>query len=110
MTQSSTTDLDQTISILQGDLTTIPVDNALEIIDNFEQQVANLSNAGGIASGLAQLKQLLHTDAATPAEFGQVLAEIGSQTRVVASEQETAIAEKLKQLSELLIQAGQSLI
>lgn len=110
MTQSTTAELDQVISILQSDLTTIPVDTALQIIDNLEQQVASSSNAGGIASGLAQLKQFLHMETVAPAQFGQVLAELGSQTRVVASEADPVVAEKLGQISELLIQAGQPLI
>lgn len=110
MTTSSSADLDQAISALQGDVTSIPVDVALTMIDGFEQQVIHLSDAGGIASGLAQLKHLLHSGKATDVELGQVLAELGSQTKAVASRLNTEASDKLMTLGELLLQRGQSLI
>lgn len=109
-TSSSAADLDQVISVLQGDVTSIPVDAALTIIDGFEQQVIHLSDAGGIASGLAQLKHLLHSGNATQVELGQVLAELGSQTKAVASRSNTDVSDKLMTLGELLLQRGQLLV
>jgi hypothetical protein len=110
MTLSPTTELDQTIAALQGDLATTPTETVLSLIESIASQVARLSDAGGIASGLAQLKQLLNTGTATPVEVGQVLSELGAQTRTVASKVDADVKGKLEQLSELLIQVGQSLL
>lgn len=108
MTASSTTELDQTISALQGGLTSVPPATAVSVIDSFEQQVQGLG-ASEIASNLSSLKQLLTSGNATSQDIGQVLTQLGSQTTSAASGADAAVASKLQQLGQLLAEAGKSL-
>lgn len=108
MSVSSTTELDQTISALQGGLTSVPPATAVSVIDSFEQQVQGLG-ASEIASNLSSLKQLLTSGNATGAQIGQVLAQLGSQTTSAASGADASISSKLQQLGALLTEAGKSL-
>lgn len=108
MSVSSTTELDQTISALQGGLTSVPPATAVSVIDSFEQQVQDLG-ASEIASNLSSLKQLLTSGNATSQDIGQVLTQLGSQTTSAASGAEASISSKLQQLGHLLAEAGKSL-
>ena len=105
---SSTTELDQTISALQGGLTSVPPATAVSVIDSFYQQAQDLG-ASEIASNLSSLKQLLTSGNATGPEIGQVLTQLGSQTTSAASSADGAVSGKLQQLGQLLSEAGKSL-
>ena len=109
MTTSSTTELDQTISALEGGLTSVPPATAVSVIDSFEQQVQSLG-ASEIASNLSALKQLLTSGSATGSDIGQVLVQLGSQTTSTASSADASISSKLQQLGQLLTEAGNSLL
>ena len=108
MSAASTSELDQTIAALQGELTSVPPTTALDIIDSFEQQVQGLG-ASEIASNLSKLKQLLTSGNATGSDIGQVLTSLGEKTTLVASGADAEISTKLKQLGELLTSVGNSL-
>ena len=108
MTTSSTTELDQTISALQGGLTSVPPATAVSVIDSFEQQLQSLGKSE-IASNLSSLKQLLTSGSATGADIAQALTQLGSQTKGAASGADAALSSKLQQLGELLTEAGKSL-
>ena len=106
---TSTAELDQTISALQGGLTSVPPATAVSVIESFETQVKSLG-ATQIASGLAELKQLLTSGSATGPAIGKVLSQLGEQTASSASGADATVAAKLKQLGELLSKAGASLM
>lgn len=104
---ASTAKLDQTITALQGGLTSLPPTTALSVIDDFEQQLQGLEG-NEIVSNLSALKELLTSGSATGPDIGQVLIQLGSQTTNAASDAEVTIASKLQQLGQLLTQAGNS--
>lgn len=108
MTTSSTTQLDQTISALEGGLTSVPPATAVSVIESFEQQVQSLG-ASEIASNLSSLKQLLTSGNATGPDIGQALTQLGSQTTSAASGADADVSSKLQQLGQLLTKAGESL-
>ena len=108
MSAASTSELDQTIAALQGELTSVPPTTALDVIDSFEQQVQGLG-AGEIASNLSKLKQLLTSGNATGSDIGQVLTSLGEETTLVASGADAEISIKLKRLGDLLTSVGNSL-
>lgn len=105
---ASTTELDQTITALQGGLTSIPPLTALSLVESFEQYAVNI-DAKPLAENLAELKQLLTSGSATSSAIGQVLVSLGSQTKSVADGADVAASSKLIQLSELLTATGNSL-
>jgi ABC-type transporter Mla subunit MlaD len=108
MSASSTAELDQTISALQGGLISVPPATALSVIDSFERQVQDLGK-NEIAIHLSALKQLLRSGNATSPDIGKVLTQLGEQTTLAASSADTNVSSKLQQLGQLLTQAGNSL-
>ena len=108
MTAAATSELDQTISALQGGLTAVPPATAVSVIESFEQQVSSLG-ATQIASALSELKQLLTSGSATGPAIGKVLSQLGEQTTSAASSADATVSGKLKQLGQLLTEAGKSL-
>lgn len=108
MSAASTIELDQAIAALQGDLTSVPPATALSVIDSFEQQAQGLG-ANETASNLSALKELLTSGTATGPDIGQVLTSLGSQTTLAASGAEADVSSKLKQLGQLLSEAGKTL-
>ncbi len=108
MTAASTSELDQTISALQGGLTSVPPATAVSVIDSFEKQVSSLG-ATQIATDLSQLKELLTSGSATGPAIGKVLSQLGEQTTSAASGADATVSSKLRQLGQLLADAGKSL-
>jgi ABC-type transporter Mla subunit MlaD len=108
MSTTSTTELDQTISALQGGIASVPAETAVSVIDSFEKQVRDLG-ANNIADNLVQLKQLLTSGSATGQDVSQVLTQLGSQTASAASGADASLASKLQQLGKLLSDVGSSL-
>jgi hypothetical protein len=105
MTHSTpTVDLDTTIAALQQGLTSVPADEAVAIIDSWQQQL----QGHDLAEDLGELKQaLLNGDTASIAE---ILVDLGEDTSgEAASSVSDEISPKIKQLGELLMQAGRSL-
>lgn len=108
MSEVSTAELDQTIAALQSELTSVPPATALSVIDSFKEQVQDLGKSE-IASSLSELKQLLTSGNATAPDISQVLTSLGSQTMKTASSADANVSSKLKQLGQLLTEAGNSL-
>jgi len=114
MTQSSpagqTTDLDTTISALQGGLASLPPEAAVSNLDSWQQQLQGTPGAEPIASGLAELKAALLNGGTSSQSVAELLTELGVQTASAsASATDSTIASKLQQLGQMLTQAGSSL-
>lgn len=108
MTTSSmgqTADLDSTISALQGGLTALPAEAAVSNIESWQQQLQGTE----AAKTLEQLKTALTSGSASGQSIGQLLTQLGTQTSSSASDASGDAATKLKQLGEMLTQAGSSL-
>ncbi|MDB9540178.1 hypothetical protein NWP22_06815 [Anabaenopsis tanganyikae CS-531] len=96
-------DLDSTISALQTDLTSIPTDQAMAIINTWQQQLSGTD----LAEDLGELKEaLLSGDAASIAD---ILVDLGEDTQSAAANATGNIADKVQRLGEMLCQAGNSL-
>lgn len=104
-------ELDSLLSALEGDLSAIDSDAALELLDHWygslhkakEPDIKELSNS------LKELKQLLKGNKATGHEIGEVLIEIGEHTTNIASDADKGLKTKLQKLGKQLQKAGSSL-
>lgn len=103
MADIQTADLNATIAALQGDLTAIPLSDAIALIDSWQQQL----QGNDIAEDLGELKQAIQSgDTATIAE---ILSDLGEDTSEAAADTTGDVAVKVEQLGELLSQAGAAL-
>ena len=96
-------DLDSTISALQRELTSIPTDQAIAIINTWQQQLSGTD----LAEDLGELKEaLLSGDVDSIADL---LVDLGEDTQNIAANTTGDIADKVQRLGEMLCQAGSSL-
>ncbi|QOV21384.1 hypothetical protein [Anabaenopsis elenkinii] len=96
-------DLDSTISALQRELTSIPTDQAMAIINTWQQQLSGTD----LAEDLGELKEaLLSGDVDSIADL---LVNLGEDTQNIAANTTGDIANKVQRLGEMLCQAGSSL-
>jgi hypothetical protein len=96
-------DIDSTISALQRNLTSIPTDQAVAIINNWQQELSGTD----LAEDLGELKEaLLSGDTSSIAE---ILVDLGEDTQNAAANATGDVATKVQRLGELLSQAGNSL-
>jgi len=105
---AQTGELDQLISALKGGLTSVPPATAVSIIDSFEKQASG-AGATSIANNLTELKKLLTSGSGSGSEIGKVLASLGKETTGAASSADGELSSKLKELGQVLTQAGGSL-
>jgi hypothetical protein len=99
-----TIDVDSTIAALHQGLTSIPTEDAITIIESWQQQL----EGSDLAEDLGELKQALQSgDTATIAE---IMVDLGEDTSESAASATGDVAMKVEQLGELLSQAGQSLM
>ncbi len=98
-----TVDVDTTIGALQQGLTSVPVEEAIAIIESWQQQL----QGSDLAEDLGDLKQaLLSGDVAS---IAQIMSDLGEDTSDAAANATGDVAVKVEQLGELLSEAGQSL-
>jgi hypothetical protein len=98
-----TANLDATISALQGGLTSIPAEQAIAVIDSWQQQL----QGNDIAQDLGELKQALQSgDKAT---ISKILVDLGEDTQGAGADATGDVATKVKQLGDLLLKAGNSI-
>ncbi|CEJ48064.1 hypothetical protein [Umezakia ovalisporum] len=96
-------DIDSTISALQRDLTSIPTDQAIAIINTWQQQLSGTD----FAEDLGELKEaILSGDTESIAD---ILADLGQDTQSAAANATGDVAGKVLQLGETLCQASSSL-
>ncbi len=98
-----TVDLDTTISALQQNLTTIPADQAMTIIDSWQQQLQGTD----IAEDLGKLKQAITSG--NTSEIAKILTDLGQDTTATASNVPSEAQSKIQQLGSLLEQKGSAL-
>ena len=93
-------DFDQTIASLQQDPTTIPLSDAIAIIDSWQQQL----QGHDIAEDLGELKQALQQGDSS--QISKILADLGEDTSEVAADLPADISAKVQQIGMLLSQAA----
>lgn len=98
-----TIDVDTTIAALQQGLTSIPVEQAIAVIESWQQQLQGTD----LAEDLGDLKAALTSG--DVASISQILSDLGEDTSEAAADATGDVAVKVEQLGELLTQAGQSL-
>lgn len=98
-----TVDVDTTIAALQQGLTSIPVEQAIAVIESWQQQLQGTD----LAEDLGDLKAALSEGDASA--ISQILIDLGEDTSEAAADATGDVAVKVEQLGELLSQAGQSI-
>lgn len=98
-----TIDVDTTISALQQGLTSIPVEQAIAVIESWQQQLQGTD----LSEDLGALKAALSEG--DVAAISEILIDLGEDTSESAADATGDIAVKVEQLGELLTQAGESL-
>ncbi|GAP94374.1 hypothetical protein [Leptolyngbya sp. NIES-2104] len=98
-----TVDVDTTIAALQQGLTSIPVEQAIAVIESWQQQLQGTD----LAEDLGDLKAALTQGDASA--ISQILTDLGEDTSEAAADATGDVAVKVEQLGELLSQAGQSI-
>jgi hypothetical protein len=93
-------DFDTTIAALQQEPAAIAPNDAIAIIDSWQQQL----QGHDIAADLGELKQALQQG--NNAEISKILADLGEDTTEVAADLPADISAKVKQIGQLLSQAA----
>ncbi|GAX35873.1 hypothetical protein [Nodularia sp. NIES-3585] len=96
-------DIDTTISALQRDLTSIPTDQAMTIIDTWQQQLSGTD----LAEDLGELKEAIASG--DTSSIAEILVDLGEDSKNAASSVSGDVAKKVKRLGDMLAQAGNSL-
>lgn len=96
-------DLDSTISALQKDLKSIPTDQAIAIINNWQNQLSGTD----LAEDLGELKEaILSGDTNAIADL---LVDLGEDSQSAAANATGDVANKVQRLGEMLCEAGNAL-
>lgn len=98
-----TMDLNATIAVLQQGVTSIPLDEAVAIIETWQSQLEGQD----LAEDLGELKAALQNG-----ESGQIsdlLIDMGEDTTGISSAAPSEFTPKLQQLGQLLYQAGHAI-
>ena len=100
-----TADIDTTIAALQQGITEIPIEQAIALLESWQQQLQGL----GIADDLGELKQALQKQKSADA-IANLLIDLGEDTAgELAIETSEEVTAKIRQLASLLSQAGSDL-
>ena len=99
-----TLDLNTTISVLQQDISSISMDEAMALIDSWHQQLQGTD----IAQKLIELKQILI--GGNTGSISKMLVDIGENISVGAANSTDDVAANVQKLGNMLIQAGNSLM
>jgi hypothetical protein len=99
-------DIDTTIAALQQGLTAIPAEQAIAVIESWQQQL----QGNDLAEDLGELKAALSSGKTSKGmSLAEILNDIGQDTTEAAASADPSAAAKVKQLGELLTQAASSL-
>jgi hypothetical protein len=98
-----TMDLDATIAALQQGVTSIPLDEAVAIIEAWQSQL----QGHDLAEDLGELKAALQNG--NSGQISELLIDIGEDTSGSSSAAPSDITSKLQQLGQLLYQAGHAI-
>jgi hypothetical protein len=97
-------DLNSTIAALQGGLTALPPEAAVDNIESWQKQLQGTE----AATLLGELKAAL-TGKGSGKSVGTLLNELGAQATSAAGSVSGDAAKKLEELGQMLVQAGSSL-
>lgn len=98
-------DIETTIAALQQGVTAIPVEQAIALLESWQQQLQGLK----IAGDLGELKDALRKQKSADA-IANLLIDLGGDTAgELAIETSEDVAAKVRQLASLLTQAGNAL-
>lgn len=96
-------DLDATIQALQQGVTSLPIDEAIAIIETWQSQL----QGHDLAEDLGELKAALQNGEG--GQLAELLIDIGEDTMGTAGAAPSDASSKIQQLGQLLYQAGQSI-
>lgn len=104
-------ELDGTISALQGGITSLSPTTAVSNIESWESQLQASGDPklSGIAADLNALKAELTSGKLDGSAIGQLLSKLGTATTDVAGQAEASSQSKLTTLGSLLTKAGSAL-
>ncbi|BAU11581.1 hypothetical protein LEP3755_20800 [Leptolyngbya sp. NIES-3755] len=94
--------IDTTIGLLQEGVTAIPVEQAMEIIEAWEQQLRGLA----IADDLKELKDALRKGKSAEAIANLLMSLGGDTSGELNIETSSDVADKIQHLSRLLTEAS----
>ncbi|KJH71491.1 hypothetical protein [Aliterella atlantica] len=102
---STQADIDSTIAALESGITAIPVEQAIAVLESWQHQLQGLD----IANDLGELKDALRKGKSAEA-IANLLTSVGEDTLGELSiETSNEVAAKIRQLADLLSQAGRTL-
>lgn len=102
---STQADIDSTIAALEGGITALPVEQAMAALESWQHQLQGLA----IADDLGELKDALRKGKSAEA-IANLLTSLGEDTLGELSiETSDEVAAKIRQLADLLSQAGRAL-
>jgi translation initiation factor 2B subunit (eIF-2B alpha/beta/delta family) len=103
--------IDSLSQSLQGDLSTLDPDTALESIEAFQSLLkqSKQPEAKEIASGLKELQKLLKRPEPSGHELGELIGHLGEQTIEIAADTDKALKTPLQHLGKQLTKIGRSL-
>lgn len=103
--------IDSTIEALDGDLTKIKPENALDVISTWRRSLSHSSKPElkEIGDGLGELKDALSADTLNGKQIGSILKTLGKQTSAAAKDADEAYAAGLSRLGKTLSKAGGAL-
>ena len=105
MTDLNQANIDTTIAALEAGITTIPIEQAMAVLDAWQHQLRGLA----IADDLGELKDALRKEKSADA-IANLLTSLGGDTSSeLTIETSDEVSAKLRQLSSLLTQAGAEL-
>lgn len=102
---SNQADIDTTIAALESGITEIPVEQAIAVLESWQQQLRGLD----IADDLGELKDALRKGKSADA-IANLLTSLGEDTLgELTIETSDEVGVKIRQLADLLSQAGADL-
>lgn len=97
--------IDTTIAALEQGITAIPIEQAIEVLESWQQQLQGFE----IAADLGELKDALRKQKSASA-IANLLVDLGEDTaEELAIETTEDVTAKIRQLATLLTQAGNAL-
>jgi hypothetical protein len=106
-----TEEVDELIQTLNGDLSEIETDSALELVDHWYDFLHKVKEpeVKELASGLKELQKLLKSGKATGYEISEVLIHLGEQTSEFSDSAEKGSKQSVQRLGKQLRKAGTSI-
>jgi hypothetical protein len=104
-------ELDELLELMEGDITELDSDEAVELIDEWHEILSESDDAGlkEIGKGLKQLKKALSASKTKPADIAEALTSLGEKTNEYANEAQRGYKTKLHTLGKALSKAGKTL-